>query len=634
MNKELAKKRESANTTSAKPAKAAGANGQSQKKAPKRRKKGQSWKKRIAYWLVTLLLWSVIAMTLVVVYIAMGLPDTSKLPLQSRSPGISLVAKDGKVLARRGNISGETVDAGALPSHVREAVLSIEDKRFFDHHGIDVRGVLRASWINLIAGELRQGGSTITQQLAKNLFLTPERSLTRKIREALLAVWLEIRFSKEEILSLYLNRVYFGAGAYGIDAASQQYFQKSVFDLSLREAALLAGLLKAPSRYAPSHDSTAALERAAMVLQAMAKEGYINAETAQDAGKGVRISMLAGSSDVNYAADWLAARIPDYLGGLDKDILAQTTLDTTLQSHAEDVVEEYFSRPELRDQDIQVALVAMDSTGAVRAMVGGRSYSESRFNRAAQARRQPGSAFKPAVYLAALEQGLSPMSRRNDKPLEIEGWRPRNYGNHYRGEISLREAFAHSSNSVAVLLSEEIGRERVISTARRLGITGQMRAHPSLPLGVFEISPLELTAAYVPFANGGFGVSPHGIVSLRDNSGNLLYRRLDSGGERIIDSEALRGMKLLMREVLVTGTGMKANLGTRPAAGKTGTTQDSRDAWFIGFTDHLIATVWVGRDSGAPMEGISGGNLPAEIWRAFMLRAHEGLSVRPIPERK
>ena len=583
------------------------------------------WRRRIAYWLALCAVGGSIALSITVLHLALGLPDTSTIPPQLRSPAIALLSQDGEMLARRGNISGTQITINDLPPHVIKAVISIEDRRFFAHSGLDARGMLRASWRNLLAGEWRQGGSTITQQLAKNLFLTPERSLTRKIREALLALWLEIRLPKEEILSLYLNRVYFGSGAYGIDAAARLYFHKPATDLSLPEAALLAGLLKAPSRYAPSHDAAAARQRAGLVLQAMTEEGYIDAETAQEElarfDGDTEISLLTGSLDVNYAADWLATQIPDYLGGAKKDVRVQTTLDSRLQSIAENVVSEFFARPQLQDTDIQIALVAMDGNGAVRAMVGGRSWRQSRFNRAAQARRQPGSAFKPVVYLAALERGLAPESRRLDAPVQVEGWRPRNYGDRYRGVISLREAFAHSSNSVAVSLSEDVGRQRVIATARRLGIEAPLRAHPSLPLGVFEISPLELTAAYVPFANGGYRVNAHGIVELRDGDDNIFYRRGQWRGERIISARALDGMNDLLRAVVESGTGTRARLDSIPAAGKTGTSQNSRDAWFIGFTSGLVASVWIGRDSGAPMENIQGGGLPAEIWRAFMQRA-------------
>lgn len=601
------------------------------KKIRRRKQKRKLSGGRIVYWLAASLLWSGVALAVAVGYIALGLPDTSKLPLQLRSPSISLLARSGELLARRGNTGGEAVEVSELPSHVRDAVISIEDRRFFDHHGIDVRGVLRASFENLRTGELRQGGSTITQQLAKNLFLTPERSIVRKIREALLAVWLEIRFTKEEILSLYLNRVYFGAGAYGIDAAARQYFGKSAKVLSLREAALLAGLLKAPSRYAPSRDSSAALQRADLVLRAMASEGYINAKAASDAKAGVSISMLSGSRDVNYAVDWLAARIPDYLGGLDGDIVARTTFDTKLQHHAEDVIAETFARESLRDKDIQVALVAMDVKGAILAMVGGRDYRESRFNRAAQAHRQPGSAFKPAVYLAAIESGLSSDSKQLDAPVSIDGWQPQNYSGHYRGEVTLEEALAHSINSVAVRLSEEVGRTRVIETARRLGITEELRANPSLPLGVFEITPLELASAYAPFANGGYIVAPHGIIELREVNGATLYKRVGSGGGRALNSRELREMNRMMKKVLEDGTGRRAHLDGRPAAGKTGTSQDYRDAWFVGYTAQMLAVVWVGRDNGKPMKGITGSTLPAEIWHAFMLRAHEGIPPRPLP---
>ena len=586
-------------------------------------------RRRILYWLAVLLVGGGIALAGFTFYLALGLPDTSTIPRQLRSPAITLLSQEGEILARRGNIHGIAVAASDLPPHVRNAVISIEDRRFFRHHGIDLRALLRAAWENARSGELQQGGSTITQQLAKNLFLTPERSMRRKIREALLAVWLEIRLSKEEILSLYLNRVYFGAGAYGIDAAARLYFGTPARELSLQEAALLAGLLQAPSRYAPSYDSRLARERARLVVQAMAEAGHIDADAAERALAATPdISMVTGSSDTNYAADWLISRIPDLRGGVERDVEARATLDAGLQTIAEEVVAGFFAAEPLRGSDMQIALVAMDGGGAVRAMVGGRSWRESRFNRAAQARRQPGSAFKPFAYLAAMERGFTPQSRLLDAPIEVEGWRPRNYGDVYRGAISLREAFAHSSNVVAVSLSEEVGRERVIEAARRLGIRSPLQAHPSLPLGVFEISPLELTAAYAPFANGGYAVSAHGIEVLRDSAGAPLYRRPVSERRRVVAPAELRAMREMLRAVVSEGSGGNARLEHRVAAGKTGTSQDSRDAWFIGFADGegedgLIATVWVGRDDGAPMHNIHGGGLPAEIWREFMTRAGE-----------
>lgn len=595
----------------------------------------KQWRRRVLYWLAVMLVGGGIALAGFTFYLALGLPDTSTIPRQIRSPAITLLSQEGEILARRGNIHGEVVSASDLPPHVRNAVISIEDRRFFRHHGIDLRALLRAAWENARSGELQQGGSTITQQLAKNLFLTPERSMRRKIREALLAVWLEIRLSKEEIFSLYLNRVYFGAGAYGIDAAARLYFGTPARELSLQQAALLAGLLQAPSRYAPNYDSRLARERARLVISAMAEAGHIDAAAAEGAlAAAPSISMLTGSSDTNYAADWLISRIPDRRGGVERDVRASVTLDAGLQSIAEEVVAEFFAAEPLRGSDMQIALVAMDGRGAVRAMVGGRSWRASRFNRAAQARRQPGSAFKPFAYLAAMERGFTPQSRLLDAPIEVEGWRPRNYGDVYRGGISLREAFAHSSNAVAVSLSEEVGRERVIEAARRLGIRSPLQAHPSLPLGVFEISPLELTAAYAPFANGGYAVSAHGIEELwgveagREGGGEALYRRPPPERRRVVAPAALRAMREMLRAVVAEGSGGNARLARHIAAGKTGTSQDSRDAWFIGFVDGegadgLIATVWLGRDDGAPMDNIHGGGLPAEIWREFMTRAEQ-----------
>jgi len=576
------------------------------------------------------LVWAAFFALCFTAWLAYDLPDVSKLNEINRRPSVTLLASDGTVIATYGDLYGEPVRLADLPPYLPRAVLATEDRRFYEHFGVDPIGLARALYVNLRDWELSQGGSTITQQLAKNIFLTPERTIRRKGQEILLALWLEHKFTKDQILSLYLNRVYFGAGTYGVDAAARRFFGKPAAAVTVYEAAMLAGLLKAPSRYNPLSDPDAAAARAELVLRNMVAAGYLTAAQAEQVaqsqgGAGVVVAAPTG----RYFADWVLDQVSGYVGYSDRDLVVVTTLDPRLQRIAQEEMTRLLAEHGAEAKVQQGALVAMTPDGAVRAMIGGRAYARSQFNRATQALRQPGSAFKLFVFLAAMESGLTPDSRFVDRPISVGKWRPDNYNNRYYGEVTLREAFARSLNSVAVQISERVGRDAVVAAAQRLGITSDLAAHPSIALGASEVSLIELTAAYSVFANQGYGVWPHGIEEIRDSRGVILYHRSGSGLGRLVRPGDVAEMVDLMTATVEWGTGRQAGLD-RPAAGKTGTSQDFRDAWFVGFTAELVTGVWLGNDDGAPMAAISGGTMPARLWQGFMSRALEGRPARPL----
>ncbi len=593
----------------------------------------RGWRQRVlrgalhVSWRVALFL--VIAVFGLIVWYSHDLPDVEKLRAASQRPMVTLVAIDGSELATYGDLYGERIAVSALPKVLPQAVMAIEDRRFRSHFGLDPLGLARAMFVNLQAGRVVQGGSTITQQLAKNMFLTPDRTLKRKIQEALLALWLEYQFTKDEILALYLSRVYLGAGTYGVEAASRKYFGRSAREIGLAEAALLAGLLKAPSTLAPTRNPKGARARAAVVLDAMVASGYIDKARAASAKKrNIRPKPRRAPAN-RYFADWILERLPDLIGHPEGDLTIQTTIDPKVQNAAYRAIGDTLARASAKHRMGQGAVVTLTPEGAVRAMVGGRDYEKSQFNRAVQARRQPGSAFKPFVYLAGLASGLGPDSVIEDRPITVQGWRPRNDKNKQYGRVTLREALARSINTVAVRISERAGRKRVIATARRMGIRSPLKPHPSLALGVNEVGLLELTRAYAVLANGGHGVIPHGIIEIRDARGRRLYSRKGTGPGRLVDGRRVAQMHDMLGAVIREGSGTRARL-KRPAAGKTGTTQDNRDAWFVGYTADLVAGVWLGNDSGKPMHDVSGGGWAAIIWADVMTKAHAGRPARPL----
>jgi penicillin-binding protein 1A len=580
---------------------------------------------RLFYWGAVLGLWAAIAVVGVIVWVGAHLPAIQSLEIPKRPPTIQIVGLDGSVLAQRGEMAGANVSLKDLPPYLPKAFIAIEDRRFYSHYGVDPIGIARAAVANVLHRGVSQGGSTLTQQLAKNLFLTQERTMQRKLQEVELALWLERKHSKSEILELYLNRVYFGSGAYGVEAAAQRYFGKSARQVKVGEAAMLAGVVKSPSRLAPNRNPAGAERRAQTVLAAMGELGFITEtmmKTAQ--AQPARAVKPAGAGSVNYVADWIMDVLDDLVGRVEADLVVETSIDPVLQAAAEKALIEELAQKGPKLDVAQGAIVAMTPDGAVRALVGGRNYAESQFNRAVAAKRQPGSAFKPFVYLTALERGLTPESVREDKPIALKGWKPENYSREYFGTVTLTQALAMSLNTVAVRLTLESGAPNVAKTAYRLGIASKLDPNPSLALGTSEVSVIELVAAYAPFANGGFAAAPHVVERVRTTAGKTLYLRSNDQLGRIIEARHVAQMNAMMRETLRIGTAKSAQIGAWPAAGKTGTSQDFRDAWFVGYTGQFVAGVWVGNDDGRAMNKVMGGSLPARLWHDVMLVAHDG----------
>jgi penicillin-binding protein 1A len=602
------------------------------KSAPRKRRKKKSLFRVMIYWPLTLGLWGLLGLAGLFVYYAAQLPPIDQLSVPKRPPNIAILAEDGTLLANRGDTGGAAVHLAELPAYLPKAFIAIEDRRFYSHWGVDPFGIIRALARNVTGHGTMQGGSTLTQQLAKNLFLTQERTLSRKIQEAILAVWLEHKYSKNQIIELYLNRVYFGSGAYGVEAAAQKYFGHSARNVSLAEAAVLAGLMKAPTRLAPNRNPDGASERAAQVIAAMEQESYITDAMAKLAlVRPAQAIHDKGSASINYAADYVMDVLNETVGAIDEDISVQTTLSAPLQAAAEKALTEELDRKGAKFGVGQGAIVAFDPNGAIKVLVGGRNYAESQFNRAVAAKRQPGSAFKPFVYLTALERGLTPDTQRDDAPINVKGWQPENYSREYFGPVTLTKALALSLNTVAVRLGLEVGAANVVKTAHRLGVSSDLQANASIALGTSEVTPLELVGAYVPFANGGIGIQPHVIARVRTAAGKLLYQRRETNNGRVIEPQYVAMMNTMMQETLLTGTARKGEVTGWQAAGKTGTSQDWRDAWFVGYTSHLVAGVWLGNDDSSPTKKASGGNLPVEIWSRFMNVAHQGVPAAPLP---
>ncbi len=579
-------------------------------------------------------IWGSILLGLILLWFVQDLPDLNHLQTNVRTPSITIQTIDGTVINTYGDVFDEMVRVQDLPKHVPQALMAVEDRRFYYHFGVDIIGLARAAYENYRANRVVQGGSTVTQQLAKNLLFTEgsftvsDRSFKRKILEVFLAVWLEWKFSKDDILTMYLNRVYLGAGTFGIEAAAQRYFNKSARDLTVFEAAVIAGLLKAPSRFSPSSNPEKAKERAKTVLQLMQEAGFIkNAQTYFNEG----IHVLENSkqeSSFKYFCDWVIELIPNFVNGMDRDLIVVTTLDPGMQRHADHVCVDHINEMGAKLKTSQLALLAMNPDGAVRAMIGGVDYKKSQFNRV-QASRQPGSAFKMFIFLAAMEEGMSPNDMIDDSPYVNGTWRPSNFTWKTRGEVSIVEAFSRSVNSVPIRLMEKVTPRKVIEAAHRLGITSPMEEHLSLSLGAIEATLLDLTSAFATYANQGRAVWPYGILEIRDKEGNILYRREEQQTQIIIKPEPLAKMRALLRAVVDGRSGYKANVSPT-VMGKTGTNGDKSgniDAWFfslreplendIGF-QNLVVGVWTGNDKNKRMANeSSGSNLPALVTAAF-----------------
>ena len=575
----------------------------------------------ILKWSLVSVIWLFFLLGGVFWFLALDLPSVEVAKGNASGPSAILLDSDGIEFARFGSQRGTPVKLKTLPKHLIQAIISTEDRRFFQHWGIDPIAITRAFVENLKAGRIVQGGSTITQQAAKNLFLTPHKSLKRKVQEVILAAWLEKSLTKSQILSVYLNRVYFGAGAYGIDAAARRYFGINSEKLTIIQAATLAGLLKAPSRLNPLNNPGAAKRRAHQVLKNMVSAGYITRELEKKVKKQSLhlVGVRPQGYFARYFADWIIERLPDFIGPTSGTIIVKTTLDSNIQKISQNSLREALDKYGKHKRIADGAAVVLDFNGAIRSLVGGKRYSSSQFNRATQAKRQPGSAFKPFVYLAGLEKGLSPTTIFYDKPIKIGKWAPTNYGGKYVGPLTMRDAFAISSNSVAVQIAQYSGIKNIVSVAKRLGISSPIADDLSISLGSSEVSLLELASAYVPFANGGKGVWAFGIEKIYDGKGKTLYKKSGSGSGRVISADNLLSLDTMLSDVLTMGTGKKARID-RKAGGKTGTSQKFRDAWFVGYDKNMLTGVWLGNDDGRPMLSVSGGSIPASIWKSIMLQ--------------
>ena len=552
----------------------------------------------------------------------MTLPDIDQAVARTRQPSTTITAEIGNEVKTFGSVYSEVIRLNELPSYVPDAIISTEDRRFYAHFGFDIVAFTRAMLTNIFMGRYAQGGSTITQQVAKNLFLTSQKNIKRKTQELLLAFWLEHKFSKEQILTLYLNRVYLGAGTYGIEAASQKYFQKSSRDMNLLEAAIIAGMLKAPSRYNPIASAERAKARAKVVLQNM-----VNNDALTERQMKYALTLPVGEDKsykvqgADYFADWVYREVNDYIGERDNDIYVYTTLDQKIQENAEKILREAVFAAKNRNVS-EGAVVVLNKSGEVKAMVGGIDYRKSQFIRALTALRQPCSAFKPFVYLTALQNGWKREDRIDDVPLSIGKWKPENYDKKYYGSVTLDEALMKSLNLATVNLSESLSRKDIIRTAKKMGISTPVENTPSLALGTFEVKVIDMATAYSAIANGGYATWPHAIKEIYTRDGYQLYQREADTENRILDAGAVKDLTKMLEKVISQGTGRRAKIPGF-AAGKTGTTQDYRDAWFVGFTDEYVIAVWVGNDDNSPMKGVTGGTLPAEIWRKIALSLRE-----------
>ncbi len=590
------------------------------KKATKRKSASFLW--TLLKAILTLSVWSACFLCLAILWFSYDLPDIQQLQQSNRKPSVVMQTQDGTVIGTYGELYEDTVKLSELPPYVYQAVLAIEDRRFYHHFGLDFIGLMRAAYTNYQADRVVQGGSTITQQLGKNFLQTQglygvnDKSLRRKVQEAIMALWLEWHFTKEQILTIYLNRVYLGSGAYGIDAAARKYFNRSARQLTVYQSAVIAGLLKAPSKYSPLSNSQKAHERASIVLQQMADAGYIDKSEqylSQAKQELMENSDIKTQSNVKFFTDWIYEQIPSYVP-IDQDLIIITTLDIAMQKHAEKVCQEYKSMgEELKASEI--ALTSLLGDGAVKAMIGGYNYRKSQFNRATQALRQPGSAFKTFVYLAGLENGLTPDTMVEDTPIQIGKWAPSSFKWQSRGEITLREGLAHSVNPVTVRVGLAVGPHKIIEVANRLGITSKMTPNLSITLGSMDVTLLQLTASFATFAYHGFAVWPYGIAEIKSKDGKVLYRRELGQPVRVVEKDHLVCIRDMLHAVVKIGTGRAAKSAV---GGKSGSNAD-KDAWFIGYTDKLVTGVWIGNDDNSPMVKKSvGGRMPARVWEAYV----------------
>ena len=579
-------------------------------------------------WILRIIKAGVIAALLGVmvlgIFVAMARGEIDSFEDLKASPNGQMIrvrAADGTVIQSLGPSFGRWLDIDQLPSEMKDAMVAVEDRRYYIHPGVDPIGITRSLYVRAIDGRWTQGGSTITQQLARNIYLNSNKEFGRKIREVILALAMETKFSKDQILELYLNKVYFGGGAYGVDAASRKFFDHGAEDLSLAEAAIIAGLVKAPSHYSPTADAQAAIDRATVVVGVMQDAGMISAaEAAEVRPADVKMAKQQPQDSVRYFTDWVLPQLDGLIDETEKPIDVWTTLDLKMQRAATAAIAANAPR------GAQGALVSIDRDGAVKAMVGGTDYVTSNYNRAVTAVRQPGSAWKLFVYLAALEAGLRPEDMVEDKPVEIEGWQPKNSNGQYAGEISLRTAFAYSKNTVAAQLGQEVGTSSIANMARRFGITTPINTQPSMVLGTSETRVIDMTQAFASVGSNGRSITPYGILKVTTIDGEILYSAKPARSVQLVEDWVAGAMTDLMQTAVATGTGRAANIG-RPVAGKTGTTSSNKDGWFLGFSSGLTTGVWMGRDDARAIGGLEGGRAPAQAWAAYMRVAVSG---RPV----
>ncbi|MBA1158078.1 PBP1A family penicillin-binding protein [Microvirga sp. Marseille-Q2068] len=584
-----------------------------------------------------------------IVMLALALPafrETEDDWLKTQDLAVTFLDRYGQEVGRRGLHLDDSYKLEDFPDYMIKAALATEDRRFYDHWGIDPIGTMRALMVNTQGGGVVQGGSSITQQLAKNLFLTNERSLERKIKEAFLAVWLEFHLTKDEILKLYLDRAYMGGGAHGVVAAADYYFGKPAKELTLAESAMLAGLFKAPTKYAPHVNLPAARARANEVLRNMVEAGFLTEGQIQTARRNPATPVnRQRETTPDFYLDWAFEQVKALASekkfGHERVLIVKTPLDTALQRHTEETLENMLRQHGRQYKAGQGAIVVMDVDGAVRTIVGGRDYGQSQFNRATAGLRQPGSSFKPFVYAAALTTNpkLRPNSTVVDRPICLGNWCPQNYGRSFAGAMPLVSALARSINSIPVQMSVEIGkgnakagRAVIVDTAKRMGLTHPLTDSSSLPIGAAEVTPIDMAASYAVFANGGKRADPYAAWEVRNSSGEVIYRHdRDTPPKQVLDTRVVNDMNFMLNKVVEEGTGKRAALEGIPAAGKTGTTNGYKDAWFVGYTGNLVASVWYGNDDSRPMNEMTGGTLPAMTWHEVMGLAHQNLEIRPIP---
>jgi penicillin-binding protein 1A len=582
----------------------------------------RKWLRRLFVWSLTLGVLAAGSLAVAVGLQARSMPGFEELKSSQAGQMIVVRARDGTELVSLGPSYGKWLSHDQIPAIMRASMVAVEDRRYHSHFGVDPIGLARAGYLAATTGKSIRATSTISQQLARTIFLNNSRTFTRKVREAVIAMALEWKFSKEEILELYLNKVYFGGGAYGVDAASRKFFGHPATTMSTSEAAIVAGLVKAPSHYAPTADREAAIDRAKVVLGLMQTNGVVSMAEAQEVDfAAVKFAQEAGRNSVRYFTDWALPQLDLLLGDNSEPIEVWTTLDPALQNAATAAIQN--NAP----GGAQGALVSMDRDGAVLAMVGGTDYVSSNYNRAVNAVRQPGSAWKLFVFLAALEAGYTPSDEVVDEPVTIEGWSPRNSSGNFAGKIDVRTAFAYSKNTVAAQLGNEVGFPAVAGMARRFGITTPISTVPSMVLGTNEVRLIDMTRAFAAVSAKGLAVEPYGISKVQTTDGRVLYERnRQSGGGMLVPAYVAAGITDLLQSAVATGTGSAAQIG-RPVAGKTGTTQSNKDGWFLGFSSGITTGVWMGRDDSKPVAGLQGGHAPARAFAAYMKVAVAG---RPV----